>query len=144
MDLWNWIYVSRSCIGSTEVEDAIARLVEQSRSKNERLEVTGVLVFDGTHFAQFVEGPQQSIVELRSAIEADERHQQVITILHGGERTRNLSGWTLGYSGRSLVITRAIRRALRDVETQDPAAGARLLSMFIKLAGLELLSSSPC
>jgi hypothetical protein len=143
MNLWNWIYVSRSCIGSTNIDDEIARLVQQARSKNERLQVTGVLVFDGTYFAQFVEGPKASMQELRSLIEADSRHQDVTTISHGVEQSRQLADWTLGYSGRSLVISRAIRRALRDVQQQDPAAGTRLSSMFTKLAGSELLSSTP-
>ena len=134
------MYVSRSRIHAADLEDEIANLVQRARLKNKVLQVTGVLVFDGTHFAQFVEGPQQSVSGLRSAIEEDSRHHDVRTILYAGEQSRKMAEWTLGYSGRSLVITRAIRRALRDTDQADPAAGTRLLSLFTKLAGADLLS----
>jgi hypothetical protein len=141
MRLLNWIYVSRSCIGSGDGE--IEQIVQRAQSKNAALQVTGVLVFDGTHFAQFLEGAEASVEKLRSAIEADNRHEDVRTILYEAAQERRLADWSLAYSGRSLVVTRAIRRALRDVEHEDPAAGARLLSMFISLAGADLLSSAP-
>jgi hypothetical protein len=134
MELWNWIYVSKSCISSAETDWEITRIVEQSRANNGRLNVTGVLVFDGAHFAQFIEGPKGNVQALRSAIESDSRHQDVTNILFDSEATRQLPNWSLAYAGRSLVIQRVIRRATREIEQVQPGAGERLLAHLITLA----------
>ena len=134
MELWNWIYVSRSCISSSDIEGAINTIVERSNTNNHALDVTGVLIFDGTHFAQFVEGPRGNIQALRSAIEGDHRHQDVTTILFEAGESRKVANWALAYSGKSVVVTRAIRRAMRDIEQGQPGAGTRLLSHLITLA----------
>ncbi|WP_108398700.1 BLUF domain-containing protein [Devosia submarina] len=134
MDLWNWIYISRSCISSADIESEITDIVDQSRLKNAELEVTGVLVFDGTHFAQLVEGPETNVRALRAAIESDARHQDIKTVLDSAATERRLPNWSLAYSGRSLVISRAIRRAMRDIEQGQPDAGTRLGSFLIDLA----------
>ena len=134
MELWNWIYVSMSCISSADPDSEITSIVEQSRANNDRLNVTGVLVFDGAYFAQFIEGPKANVQALRSAIESDNRHQDVTTILFELADTRDLPNWSLAYAGRSLVIRRAIRRATHDIEQGQPGAGARLRSHLITLA----------
>jgi hypothetical protein len=134
MELWNWIYVSSSCISSADPDSEITSIVEQSRANNDRLNVTGVLVFDGAYFAQFIEGPKANVQALCSAIEADKRHQDVTTILFEIADTRHLPTWSLAYAGRSLVIRRSIRRATRDIEQGQLDAGARLRAHLITLA----------
>lgn len=125
MNLWNWIYISRSRISSAYLESEITEIVEQSRVKNAQLEVTGVLVYDGTYFAQLVQGPETNVRALRVAIESDARHQDVKTVLHNAATERRLPTWSLAYSGKSLVISRAIRRALRDLLIQLQARSMR-------------------
>jgi hypothetical protein len=134
MDLSNWIYISRSCISSADLKSEITAIVEQSRVKNVKLDITGALVFDGTYFAQLVEGPETNVRALRAAIESDARHQDVRTVLDNAATKRALPNWSLAYSGRSLVISRAIRRALRDFEQGQPDAGTRIQSFLVDLA----------
>jgi len=134
MRLLNWIYVSKSCISSDNADNEITKIVERSRVNNKNLDVTGVLVFDGTHFAQLVEGPEANIQDLRLSIERDRRHQEVTTILFDNREIRQLPTWSLAYSGRSLVIRRTIGRALRDTEQEQPGAGTKLLEHLITLA----------
>ncbi len=128
------MYISKSCISSAETDWEITRIVEQSRANNGRLDVTGVLVFDGVHFAQFIEGPKANVQALRSAIESDSRHQDVTNILFDSGATRQLPDWSLAYAGRSLVIQRVIRRAARDIKQGQLGAGERLLAHLITLS----------
>lgn len=50
-----WLYVSVSLLGqNADPEIASVRTIAQSR--NPKLGLTGVLIFSGHHFAQFLEG----------------------------------------------------------------------------------------
>jgi hypothetical protein len=134
MEISTWTYVSRSCIAKGDAEREVEHLVEQSRLSNARLRVTGVLVFSGTHFAQYIEGPRQSIAELRSAIQSDGRHQDVMTVSEAQIEARKLADWSLAYSGASRVVSRAIHRAIHEAERRDAAAATTLLSTLLQLA----------
>lgn len=50
-------------------------LLSQSRLKNARLNVTGVLVYSAPYFFQLIEGPQDTLLRLYQAIENDKRHR---------------------------------------------------------------------
>ena len=61
----------------------MAEICEESRGNNERDRVTGVLVFDGHDFCQFVEGPQAAVSGLRERLERDSRHRHMRVLQFG-------------------------------------------------------------
>ena len=94
--LFTLLYVSELREPDAGVVDAICR---QSRDNNARDDITGLLVFDGHAFCQFVEGPPRSIANLRERLERDLRHVAMRVLQFGatGDR-RRFPGWRLGYA----------------------------------------------
>jgi len=73
-------------------------IVRTARHRNADLDVTGVLIFDGAHFCQYLEGPQASVLQVVKRIAADHRHINLI-IRHQGEfdSERRFAGSALAY-----------------------------------------------
>jgi len=90
------LYVSELAAGGAAEIDEICR---QSRANNERDRITGVLVFDGQAFCQFVEGSPAAVAALRDRLERDRRHRDMQVLQFG--RTpwpRRFTSWRLGYA----------------------------------------------
>ena len=79
-------YVSR--FESPLSEADIAAIGEQSRSNNERLDLTGLLMASGGLFYQVLEGPAEAVDEVYNRIVEDGRHTDLLLLSteHGVER----------------------------------------------------------
>ena len=76
----------------------VADIVKTARSFNLQHEVTGMLIFDGQRFAQYIEGPEQAIQGLIYRISSDLRHHQVVPLLHAPlEGARRFERWSMAY-----------------------------------------------
>lgn len=133
MGIHFWLYVSRSTIPEAEAEQAIEDIVKVAQERNAVLGITGVLVYSDLHFGQIVEGPPQSIMALRSSILSDPRHTNIRTIADGKTGMRRFDGWTLGYAGHSMVISRGLQRAIRDAAHGNVEAGDELIVLMEKV-----------
>ncbi len=74
-------------------------IVRTSREKNQHLGLTGILIFDGSRFCQYLEGPAQELNDVLTSIKKDQRHKDVKLQLHGpmhGER--KFKGWSIAYA----------------------------------------------
>jgi len=90
------LYVSELAAGGAAEIDQICR---RSRANNQRDGITGVLVFDGQAFCQFVEGSEPAVAALRDRLERDPRHRDMRVLQFG--RTpwpRRFTSWRLGYA----------------------------------------------
>jgi hypothetical protein len=114
----NWLYVSESAIRPDDVSEVEA-IVRVSIKRNSQMQLTGVLLFSGARFAQYLEGPQAQLQDMINSITADERHNHVITILRSGTEVRRYGDWQLAYSGRSSYVDRSILQALMDTDSRD-------------------------
>ena len=56
-------------------------LVEKAKRSNAAVDVTGMLLFDGAHFLQVLEGPEETLDALFSKISQDIRHQTVVELM---------------------------------------------------------------
>ena len=107
--LFTLLYVSE--LAQHDAGD-VERICRVSRDNNERDGITGLLVFDGHSFCQFVEGPHDEIARLLARVERDTRHVRMRVLHHGpAVGGRRFPDWRLGYA-----------------YTADPAAIARLES----------------
>lgn len=77
---------------------SVGQIVSQARSRNASRHITGLLVFDGQHFCQHIEGPRDELLRLMSRIEQDARHVDVKVVYEGRLDTRRYQRFDLGYA----------------------------------------------
>ena len=67
---------------------SLASLVAEANVKNSQENVSGILLFNGTHFFQLLEGPEEKVEEIYRRICADPRHHNLVELLrdHGPMR----------------------------------------------------------
>ena len=87
-----------SMLAPGESPRAVAAILAQARLTNESRGITGLLVFDGLHFLQHLEGPRGQVQVLMARIEADARHVDVRVIIEGPIEMRRCSAFELGYA----------------------------------------------
>ncbi|MGE8317452.1 MAG: BLUF domain-containing protein [Comamonas sp.] len=78
----------------------VGTIVKTAREFNGAHGITGLLVFDGERFCQYIEGPASAMQGLVEKLEADSRHTD-FTPLHFERRTdagRRFPGWSMGYA----------------------------------------------
>jgi hypothetical protein len=68
------------------------------RANNERLGVTGMLLYRDERFLQVLEGPQHTVRTLYDTIRADERHTAVVPLRERLVDQREFADWTMGFS----------------------------------------------
>ena len=77
----------------------IATLARVSRTHNSEHHITGILLFDGRRFIQYLEGPQSSVLKLIQRIAADTRHVDFLIRHQGPDSSpRRFPSWSLGYA----------------------------------------------
>jgi len=95
-DLHEIIYVS------TLAPDAPVRVVAdiaiKARSNNQQAGITGLLVFDGLHFCQQLEGCATEVAAAIARIREDPRHRDVAILHQGPLDHRRFSRFSLGYT----------------------------------------------
>ena len=117
-DIQEIIYVST--LAADEPLRAVADIAGKSRSTNRRLNITGLLVFDGMNFCQQLEGGAQELAELMAHIQKDPRHTQVTVVYQGPLDKRRFWNFSLGYTSAEDI--EALER-LRELQGQ-PAVDA--------------------
>lgn len=91
------LYTSRLAAGYGPTE--VGRIVKQAREMNAIHGITGVLVFDGEWFAQYVEGTPETIAVLEAHLRADPRHSDFRVIDSGpAGPERRFPNWVMGYA----------------------------------------------
>ncbi|CAB5709300.1 Blue light- and temperature-regulated antirepressor YcgF [Delftia tsuruhatensis] len=77
----------------------VAQIVKAARIFNNSAQITGVLVFDGECFCQYIEGPSHPIQALITSLGRDPRHVQFTPMLHRERETRRrFDRWTMAYA----------------------------------------------
>lgn len=77
-------------------EELEAMLVD-FRAKNQRLGITGLLLYRANSFIQFLEGEELKVMALFGQIRTDERHENVHLFLHEPIETRVFPDWWMRF-----------------------------------------------
>ena len=77
-------------------EELEAMLVD-FRVKNQRLGITGLLLYRANSFIQFLEGEELKVMALFGQIRTDERHENVHLFLHKPIETRVFPDWWMRF-----------------------------------------------
>jgi Sensors of blue-light using FAD len=94
-DLHALVYVSNAVRRLTD--DEIASFLVKARARNEKLGVTGVLLYSDGNFMQYLEGSAQALAEIYPAIKASPLHQGIIELLRERIQSREFADWSMGY-----------------------------------------------
>lgn len=91
-----FIYVSR-CI-DPRGPSAIPEIIQTARRENAIHGITGVLMFDGERFCQYIEGEADDVNHLSRAIAADQRHAEFRVVAEAEAKTRRFRVWSMAYA----------------------------------------------
>ncbi|RYG08749.1 MAG: BLUF domain-containing protein [Chitinophagaceae bacterium] len=89
------VYISSAKLGLSERE--IINIVDNAKINNQKIEVTGILLFNSGNFMQLVEGDAPTVEALYERIRYDNRHTDVKLLLKEPITHRNFSDWTMGF-----------------------------------------------
>jgi hypothetical protein len=127
------VYCSRAAAGVDD--EVVAFIVKAAQRNNPRYGITGLLVFGGGMFFQWLEGPRENVRRLMDAIKRDPRHESVVELSETEEvRERLFPDWAM-----ELVTPDDIREVLLDAQQSagDPHSVEALGTMLAELdAGL--------
>ena len=126
------IYSSAAAVPFSEND--LATLLLRARGNNERLGVTGLLLYHEGSFLQALEGDEAVLESLFSVISKDKRHERVVKLLGREVENRHFDGWKMGFVSMSSVLKAlpAFSDYLRHRGEPDAKAdaAARVLSAF--------------
>ena len=80
------------------LEDDVAALALKAADFNSRHEITGLLLYNGLNFLQFLEGDETVVTDLFAAIVLDPRHDGVVKVLQEPIDARAFPDWGMRYS----------------------------------------------
>ena len=111
---------------------AIDELLITAMARNQALSVTGVLLFDGYRFFQYLEGPRTAIDEVFGCIERDTRHGNLEVLFDEAVNERYFRSWSMVCRSVDASALQAIAAgkwkrlfpALREDCRAEPALGA--------------------
>lgn len=138
MALESLLYISKSKIEASDAQDELQRILATAHAFNQRVGITGALLFTGTHFAQIIEGQEEAISDLISAISRDERHTQITIVLRNPIVERRFPDWSMAYNGPSQFVSRHVTRLLADPLPQESLrAGEWLAELLEQFSGMK-------
>jgi hypothetical protein len=123
--LFNLVYCSQASEG---VENAdVDTIIATSRRRNPVLGITGVLVFGGGVFFQWIEGPKAEVMGLVKLIEADPRHELFVILSTDEEvRERIFPTWDMELVGAE-NIQEVLQDAIETAQDQKSVDALQLL-----------------
>ncbi|HQR22587.1 MAG TPA: BLUF domain-containing protein [Burkholderiaceae bacterium] len=88
------LYASRAAAPVTQ--EIIDSILQQSRTQNPALGITGVLCHGGEVYMQALEGGRDAVNTLYAKIVRDTRHREIVLLHYAEVPERHFAGWTMG------------------------------------------------
>ncbi len=99
MTIYRLVYVSTANPELT-IHD-LDQILDTARARNEASGLTGLLVFNGFNFMQYLEGPASALEAVFDAICRDPRHSGVVRVFGDTAEDRLFPAWTMAYARTS-------------------------------------------
>ena len=121
-------------------DEQLMELLEQSRTKNLRLEITGMLLYKEGSFMQALEGSRENVLDVMKSIRVDPRHESLVILLEQEHPHRHFPDWSMGFkkynSGEKILLpgyTNFLDLPLNSKKFQEnPSRAMQLLTSFKK------------
>lgn len=94
-DLAHVLFTSE--LAADESSACVSAIVHTARRNNVAAGITGILIFDGSHFCELVEGGQRVLTALVERIRNDARHCNFRTVAEGLSLRRRFADWNIAY-----------------------------------------------
>jgi hypothetical protein len=110
----------------------LEQLLAVARRNNDRLGVSGILLYDYGSFIQVLEGDEPVVRELFAHISRDQRHHRVKVHDERAIRTRSFSEWTMGFVSITSQVKKELsqqRHSLSSNGSMDDEGSASVLHM---------------
>ena len=103
--------------------DEIQHLLSRARERNREYGVTGVLLYIGGNFMQYVEGPAQGLDVIYRIIQEDELHSGIILVSREAIEERQFGDWSMAFQTREFegYVGRPNEKNLIDMIQGMPA-----------------------
>jgi hypothetical protein len=127
-DLYALAYVSTASrpVSSVEIDGLLARA--QMRNAKEKL--TGMLLFDGGHFMQYVEGPAEGMGRVYRTIQASGMHHGIIELMREPITEREFPQWSMAFrSVNDFGMSHPTQQSELLAPTSGQLSAARMLLM---------------
>jgi hypothetical protein len=134
MEMYQLLYASNAV--NLMSEDELKLLLEQSRQKNRRLGIGGMLVYHEGAFLQILEGEESQINALFETIRSDKRHDNVTFL---GARTveeRTFQSWDMAFQKlekTDLAAFPVLRDLLIHSDRRGPEGLSEIVDTFLFL-----------
>lgn len=89
------IYISSAATAMDESQ--LRELLDSSREKNERMGITGLMLYKSGSIMQLLEGDESRVTELYENIRRDSRHRDVYRVQVGTTQNRMFDDWSMGF-----------------------------------------------
>ena len=94
-ELYSIIYASSAVQLFTR--DQLLDLLTVAKENNNKIGVTGLLLYKEGNFIQAIEGIESVVKELYAKIQQDRRHENIITLGSQAINERQFPDWTMGF-----------------------------------------------
>jgi hypothetical protein len=121
-----YVSTASTALGGQELSEILA----VSRENNEKVAITGALLYQDGKFLQILEGEEAPVRELYRRIAEDPRHHASTIVFQGAIQEREFPGWSMGFRDLSnhgfLDVPGSAQRY-----PEMPSRARRLLSVFL-------------
>lgn len=93
--MFELLYTSVVPAGFSEQE--LVDLLEKSRSKNKKHDITGMLIYHNREIMQLLEGNRREVEALFQTIFEDDRHKSVDVFYQGEIEHRSFTDWSMAF-----------------------------------------------
>jgi len=136
MGLISIVYVSYTSYPM--LDDDLKEILLQSRENNNKIEVTGMLLYRDGFFIQALEGEETVVLPLFDKISQDSRHSSVRLVSKENIVTRSFQDWSMGFnhiSDQALEELEGFSNYLNEpfkteLFTETPSKARQLLNKF--------------
>lgn len=100
------VYVSSASKKMSEEE--LTLLLEKARQNNERLGITGLMIYIDGNIIQMLEGEEEKVRAVYNRILSDPRHHGVLKLLDRPLDKRNFENWSMQFKSMSHAAAASI------------------------------------
>ncbi|MFT5610885.1 MAG: hypothetical protein ACI9WC_003242 [Arenicella sp.] len=103
-NLKSLVYVS-SAAAQNLSQLEVDHLLLSARERNKKYNVTGVLLYIGGNFMQYIEGTVDNVEFIYEIIKADPLHNGLILLLYCPIECRDFEGWEMAYCTKEKTMS---------------------------------------
>ena len=104
--MYELLYTSIAPAGLSAAE--LIKILEKARLKNQRLGITGMLIYHNREIMQILEGEKYKVEELFQTIFEDDRHTGVDKFYQGEIEARAFSNWSMAFKSLDDNLARSV------------------------------------